>query len=214
MPQKDTELGTIKIKIEQTLKDQEEVLDRFSKRKSKNPAAASRAVLDARQRISTLRNISQQDSLSAADWNRFAQNAQGLATAMNKLVQNVVGTSKQFQELTETLNKLQTKRELTYQKRDALLASNNARYTKGKGLQFNEKAFWTNYQKGKNAIVGQQGTLTSWDHFTSARKKGSTSSWTGFKDYTEAWNAYVAEKTKTVGAEYESLSKEIKTLTR
>jgi hypothetical protein len=67
MPQKDTELGTIKIKIEQTLKDQEEVLDRFSKRKSKNPAAASRAVLDARQRISTLRNISQQDSLSAAD---------------------------------------------------------------------------------------------------------------------------------------------------
>lgn len=212
MPQKDTELGTIKIKIEQTLKDQEEVLDRFSKRKSKNPAAASRAVLDARQRISTLRNISQQDNLSAADWNRFAQNAQGLATAMNKLVQNVVGTSKQFQELTETLNKLQSKRELTYQKRDALLASNNARYTKSKGLQFNEKAFWTNYQKGKNAIVGQQGTLTSWDHFTSARKKGSTSAWTGFKDYTEAWNAYVAEKTKTVGTEYESLSKQIKLL--
>ena len=211
MPQKDTELGTIKIKIEQTLKDQEEVLDRFSKRKSKNPAAASRAVLDARQRISTLRNISQQDSLSAADWNRFAQNAQGLATAMNKLVQNVVGTSKQFQELTETLNKLQSKRELTYQKRDALLASNNARYTKGKGLQFNEKAFWTEYQKGKNAITGQQGTLTNWDYFTSARKSGSTNAWTGLKDYTTAWNAYVAEKTKTVGAEYESLSKEIKT---
>lgn len=212
MPQKDTELGTIKIKIEQTLKDQEEVLDRFSKRKSKNPAAASRAVLDARQRISTLRNISQQSSLSAADWNRFAQNAQGLATAMNKLVQNVVGTSKQFQELTETLNKLQSKRELTYQKRDALLASNNARYTKGKGLQFNEKAFWTEYQKGKNAITGQQGTLTSWDYFTSARKSGSTNAWTGLDDYTKAWNVYVAEKTKTVGTEYESLSKEIKIL--
>ena len=212
MPQKDTELGTIKIKIEQTLKDQEEVLDRFSKRKSKNPAAASRAVLDARQRISTLRNISQQDSLSAADWNRFAQNAQGLATAMNKLVQNVIGTSKQFQELTETLNKLQTKRELTYQKRDALLASNNARYTKNKGLQFNEKAFWTDYQKGKNAIVGQQGKLSSWDYFTSARKSGSTNAWTGLDAYTKAWNAYVAEKTKTVGAEYESLTKEIKTL--
>lgn len=212
MPQKDTELGTIKIKIEQTLKDQEEVLDRFSKRKSKNPAAASRAVLDARQRISTLRNISQQDSLSAADWNRFAQNAQGLATAMNKLVQNVIGTSKQFQELTETLNKLQTKRELTYQKRDALLASNNARYTKSKGLQFNEKAFWTEYQKGKNAITGQQGKLSSWDYFTSARKNGSTNAWTGLDNYTKAWNAYVAEKTKTVGEEYEKLTKEIKTL--
>lgn len=212
MPQKDTELGTIKIKIEQTLKDQEEVLDRFSKRKSKNPAATSRAALDARQRISTLRNISQQSDISAADWNRFAQNAQGLATAMNKLVQNVVGTSKQFQALTETLNKLQKKRELTYQKRDALLASNNARYSKSKGLQFNEKAFWTNYQKGKNAITGQQGKLGSWDYFTSARKSGSTGSWTGLDAYTKAWNAHVAEKTKTVGAEYESLTKEIETL--
>ena len=105
---------------------------------------------------------------------------------MNKLVQNVVGTSKQFQELTETLNKLQTKRELTYQKRDALLASNNARYTKSKGLQFNEKAFWTDYQKGKNAIVGQQGKLSSWDYFTSARRSGSTNSWTGLDNYTKA----------------------------
>ena len=64
---KETELGTIKVKIEQTLKDQEEVLNRFSQRKSKNPAATNRALLDARASINTLRSISSQENLSASD---------------------------------------------------------------------------------------------------------------------------------------------------
>ena len=60
---------------------------------------------------------------------------------MRDLVNNVTGTSKQFSELTDTLTKLQNKREQAYQQRDKLLASNNARYTKKSGLQFNERSF-------------------------------------------------------------------------
>ena len=78
---------------------------------------------------------------------------------MNKLVQNVVGTSKQFQELTETLNKLQSKRELTYQKRDALLASNNQimlATPKVKDFNLTKKLFGPNTKKEKMPLPGNK----------------------------------------------------------